>query len=71
MTIDTQKVLALLKELLIAMSANGLGVKTWLALGIKELGRDGAGELESDWMMPLLVEEELKRLMAWQLGVSL
>ena len=28
-------------------------------------------EVESDWMVPLLVEEERDRLMAWQLGVSL
>jgi hypothetical protein len=39
--------------------------------GIRELGRDVAGEVESDWMVPLLVEEERDRLMAWQLGVSL
>jgi len=42
-----------------------------LALGIEQLGRDVAGEVESDWMVPLLVEEERDRLMAWQLGVSL
>ena len=34
-------------------------------------GGDVAGEVESDWMVPLLVEEERDRLMAWQLGVSL
>ena len=27
-------------------------------------------EVEPDWMVPLLVEEERDRLMAWQLGVS-
>ena len=42
-----------------------------LALGIEELGRDVAGEVESDWMVPLLVEEERDRLIGWQLGVSL
>ena len=41
------------------------------ALGIEELGRDVAGEVESDWMVPLLVEEERKSLMARQLGVRL
>jgi len=46
------------------------GYKSWLALGIQELGRDVAGEVESDWMVPLLVEDR-DRLMAWQLGVSL
>ena len=45
--------------------------KSWLALGIEKLGRDVAGEVESDWMVPLLVEEERDRLMAWQLGVRL
>ena len=47
------------------------GYKSWLALGIEELGRDVAAEVESDWMVPLLVEEERDRLMAWQLGVRL
>ena len=45
--------------------------KSWLALGIEELGRDVAAEVESDLMVPLLVEEERDRLMAWQLGVSI
>ena len=35
------------------------------------LGRDAADEAESEWMVPLLMEEERDRLMAWQLGVSL
>ena len=42
-----------------------------ITLGIEELGWDVAGEVESEWMLPLLVEEERDRLMAWQLGVSL
>ena len=46
------------------------GYKSWLALGIEELGVDVAGEVESDWMVPLLIEEERDRLVAWQLGVS-
>ena len=72
MTIDTQMTLALLQKLLMALRANDAdGYKAWLALGIKELGRDVAGEVESDWMVPLLVEEERDRLMAWQLGMSL
>ena len=54
-----------------ALRANDAdGYKGWLALDIEKLGRDVAGEVESDWMMPLLVEEERDRLMAWQLGVS-
>ena len=55
-----------------ALRANDAdGYKSWLALGIKELVRDVAGEVESDWMVPLLVEKERDRQMAWQLGVSL
>jgi len=48
-----------------------LSYKCWLAVGIEELGRDVAAEVESEWMVPLLVEEERDRLTAWQLGVSL
>ena len=48
-----------------ALRANDAdGYKSWLALGIKELGGVVAGEGESDWMVPLLVEEERDRLMA-------
>ena len=62
----------MLQELLIALSANAADdYKAWLALGLEELGRDVAGEVESDSMVPLLVEEERDRLVAWQLGVSL
>ena len=65
MTLDTQMTLALLQELLMALRANDAdGYKSWLALGIEQLGRDVAGEVESDWMVPLLVEEERDRLMA-------
>ena len=72
MPLDTQMTLALLQELLMALRANDAdGYKGWLALGIQGLGRDVAGEVESDWMVFLLVEEERDRLMAWQLGVSL
>ena len=55
-----------------ALRANDAdGYKSWLALGIEQLAREVAGEVESDWMVPLLVKEEMDRLMAWQLGVSL
>ena len=39
--------------------------------GIKELGGDVVAEFESEWMAPLLVEEERDRLRSWQPGVSL
>ena len=42
--------LALPQELLMALRANDAdGCKSWLALGIQELGRDTAGEIESEW----------------------
>ena len=45
-----------------ALRANDAdGYKSWLALGIEQLGRDVAGEVESDWKVPLLVEEERER----------
>ena len=54
-----------------ALRANDAdGYKSWLTLGIEQLGRDVAAEAESEWMLPLLLEEERDRLMAWQLGVS-
>ena len=72
MTFDTQLTLALLQELLMALRANDPdGNKSWLAIGMEELGRDVAGEVESHWMVRLLVEEERDRQMSWQLGVSL
>ena len=72
MTLDTQMTLDLLQELLMALRANDAdGYKSWLALGIEQLGRDVAGEVDSYWMVPLLVEKEMDRLMACELGVSL
>ena len=68
MTLDTQMTLALLQDLLMVLRANDAdGYKSWLALGIEELGRDVAGEVESEWMVPLLVEEVRDGLMAFQL----
>ena len=72
MTLDTQMTLALLHELLMALRANDVdSYKSWLALGIDQLGRDVAAEVESDWMVPLLVEEERDRLIGWRRDVSL
>ena len=48
MKLDTQMTLALLRELLMTLMANDTeGYKSWLALGIEELGRDVAAEVES------------------------
>ena len=52
--------LALLQELLMALRANDAErYEAWLVLGIEQLGRDVAGEVESEWVVPLLVEEDL------------
>ena len=46
MTLDTQMTLALLQDLLMALRANDAdGYKSWLALGIEELGGDLAAEV--------------------------
>ncbi len=64
--------LALLQELLMALRANDAdGYKGWLAIGIEERGRDVAAEIESYWMVLLLVEAERDRLIGGPLGVSL
>ena len=52
MTLDTQMTLALLQELLMALRTNDADkYKSCLALRIKELGRDVAGEDGADWMV--------------------
>ena len=56
---------------LVLLANEILSYMCWLALGMDELGKEVATEVESEWMVPLLVEEERERLMAWQLGVSL
>jgi hypothetical protein len=44
--------------------ANGTDAyKSCLDLDIEQLGRDVEEELESDWMVPLLIETESDRLM--------
>ena len=69
MTLDTQMTLALLQELLMALRADEAdGYKSWLALGMEQLGKDIAAEFESDWMKPLLVEVE--RFGRWEWSSS-
>ena len=49
MTLDTQMTLALLQELLMALRADEAdGYKSWLALGMEQLGKDIAAKFESD-----------------------
>lgn len=47
-----------------------MATSAWLALDIEEHGRDGSGEVESEWMVPLLVEEE-RQIEGLATGVSL
>ena len=71
MSLETKMAMSLVQALLLALRANdALSYKCWLALGIDELEREVAAEVESEWMVPLLVEEERERVMAWYLGVS-
>ena len=61
----------MLQKLLMALRANDAdGYKSWLVIGIEQLGRDVAAEVESDWIIPLLVEEEMNSIRAFQLCVS-
>ena len=49
MTLDTKMTLFLLQELLMASRANDAdGCNSWLALGIDELAREIAAEVESE-----------------------
>ena len=63
--------LALLQELLMALWFNNSdSCKSLSALGMDQIGKDVAAEVESDWMVPLLVEEWSGRLMPWQMELS-
>ena len=33
---------------------DSVGYKSWLAIGVEQLGRDVAGEVESDWMVQVV-----------------
>ena len=46
-------------------------LKEWLCSGIKDMGRTEVEPMIAEWMNPLLNEEELDRIVAWHLGVSL
>ena len=72
MTLDTQMMLALLQELLLALRANNAeGFKGWMALDLEQLGRQVVIELMQDWMSRLLTDGEQDRLVGWHLGVSI
>ena len=55
MTLDTQMTLVLLQELMMALQANDAErYEGWLVLGIEQLGRKVAGEVESEEMMQVV-----------------
>ena len=72
MTRDTRIALFLMGELVAALRANDSDLfKRWLYGGLKDLGEPTIEELLSEWIHPLLTEEESDRLVGWNLGVSL
>ena len=72
MTFDTQRTLALLQELLLALRANDPdGFKAWVSLGIERLGKPAVIELLLDWMDPILTTDEADKLVGGHLEVSL
>lgn len=59
-------------ELVAALRANDPDLfKQWLVGGIQDLGKPAVIELMTDWMPPLLTQEDADRLVGWHLGVSL
>ena len=59
MPLERQMTVALQQELLMALRANDVhSYKSWLALGIEQLVRELVAEVESEWMLSLLTEEQ-------------
>ena len=69
---ETRIALLLLTELVAALRANDPDTfKRWLYGDVQDLGKPAVTELMTDWMTPLLSQEDADRLVAWHLGVSL
>ena len=72
MTQGTRITLFLLGQLIAALRASDPDTfKQWLCGGIKDMGRAAVEKLMTEWINPLPTEEELDRIVAWYLGVSL
>ena len=72
MPIDTQNILALLQELLLALRANDAdSFFNWLSLGVQKLGEPAVTELLLEWLDSFITETERDRIVAWHLGASL
>ena len=68
---DTRLALLLLTELVAALRANYPDTfKRWLYGGIQDIRKLAVTELMTDWMTPLLTQEDADRLVGWHLGVS-
>jgi len=71
MTQGTHMALLLLGELVAELRTNDPDTfKPWLYAVTQDLGKPAVAELMTDWMPPLLSQEEADRLVAWHLGVS-
>ncbi|TCD59554.1 hypothetical protein CWE17_01970 [Synechococcus sp. BS56D] len=69
MAFDTQMIIALLQELLLAHRANATDdFRAWLSLGIERLGEPAVIELMLDGLNPILTTDEAERLVGWHLG---
>ena len=72
MTQDTRIALFLMGELIAAIRAiDPETFKEWLCGGIKDMGRPAVEELMIEWMNPLFDEQELHRVDALHMRVSL
>ena len=66
---ETRIALLLLTELVAALRANDPDTfKRWLYGDVQDLGKPAVTELMTDWMPPLLSQEDKGRLVGWHLG---
>ena len=71
MTAETQMALLVLTELLTAIRAkDAQGFREWLGTAFDTLGLTAVEELFSEYLLPLLSDEECDRIVGWHLGVS-
>ena len=72
MPVYTLTTVTLLTELLLALrESNADGFKRLLNLGLQERGLEVVDELTRDFLVPLLIEAEADRIVAWDWGLSL
>ena len=72
MALETLPTVMLLTELLLALRANDpKGFKALLEMGLDELGLNVLDELTRDFLVALLSEVEVDRMVGWNWVVSL